>query len=204
MITVVDYGMGNPRSVQRAFLRLGYRTGISDDPYTILRSDGVVLAGAGTFGTAMREITSRRLDDTLWEVALRGIPLLGIGLGMQLLFTESEEYGLHRGLNLLSGFVRHLPQGVKKPHSGWNDLSFVQPHPLAARLRHGYVFFMHAYYVEVANTDDLLATTDYGGHVAAIVGRNRVFGIQFRPEKSGELGSDLLRQFAALCVKEQV
>lgn len=204
VITVVDYGMGHPDSVRRALERLNFKVGISDDPYTILQSDGVVLAGVGAFGAAMHAISSRRLDETLWEVSLRGIPLLGIGLGMQLLFTESEEYGLHRGLNLLSGVVRRLPAGAKKPHVGWNELTLVQPHPLVARLKHGHGYFMHACYVEVTNVDDLLATTDNGGNIAAIAGRNRVFGVQFRPEKSGQLGSDLLRQFAALCVKEKV
>lgn len=204
MITIVDYGMGNLHSVSKALDRLGCMSDISADPHTILHSDGVILPGVGAFGDAMLALRQGRLDETLWEVSRRGVPLLGICLGMQLLFTESEEHGLHRGLNLLPGFVSHLPPGVKIPHIGWNELSFAQPHPLFADVPQGYVYFVHSYHAQVDNIDDLLATTDYGGNIAAIVGRNRIFGMQFHPEKSGEIGIKLLKKFAAVCEKEKV
>lgn len=204
MIAIVDYGMGNLYSVSKALERLGYESCISTDPQTILRSDGVILPGVGAFGDAMLSLCSKQLDETLWEVSMRGIPLLGICLGMQLLMTESEEYGLHRGLNLLPGFVSRLPQTVKIPHIGWNQLSFAQPHPLFEGLSQGHVYFVHSYHVHVDNTDDLLATTDYEDNIAAIIGRHRVFGMQFHPEKSGALGMKLLSQFAAISEKEKV
>lgn len=170
----------------------------------ILQSDGVILTGVGPFGDGMRRLRSERLDDTLWEVSFLGIPLLGIGLGMQLLMTESEEQGLHRGLNLIPGIVRRLPERVKVPHVGWNDLVFVQPHLLCRGVSEGYVYFTHAYGVEVANEEDVLAVTDYGGSVAAVIARHRVFGMQFHPEQSGPLGTVLLKNFVQLCEKERV
>lgn len=204
MITIVDYGMGHLHSVSKALERLQFDTRVSADPQTLLNSDGVILPGVGAFGDAMLELRRNRLDETLWEVSMRGIPLLGICLGMQLLFTESEEHGLHRGLNLLPGTVRRLKPGVKIPHIGWNELTFVQPHTLFTGLSEGHVYFIHSYYVEIGNQEELLATTDYGGEVAAVVGRNRVFGMQFHPEKSGALGMTLLQKFAQLCQKEKV
>lgn len=204
VITIVDYGRGNLYSVQKALERLKFSARISADPQDLLDSDGVILPGVGAFGDAMLQLRKAGLDETLWELSKRGTPLLGICLGMQLLFTESEENGLHRGLNLLPGTVRRLPQGVKIPHVGWNELRFVQPHPLFYGLNEGHVYFVHSYYAEVANQEDLLATTDYGGNIAALVGRHSVFGMQFHPEKSGDLGLQLLQNFARMCEKETV
>lgn len=201
MIAIIDAGMGHAYRVGKVIERFGVESRVSSDPQTILHSDGVILSGAGTFGDMMLQLGRHGLDEVLWDVARRGIPLLGAGLGMQVLFTESEEHGLHRGLNILSGSVRRLPSALNKPHIGWNELVFGEPHPFFAGVSEGYVYFLHSYYVETDNAGDLLATTDYGGPIAAIVGRNRVFGMQFHPEKSGPLGMALLKKFANVCEK---
>lgn len=199
-IAIVDYGMGNLHSVSKAVERLGYEGLVTGDASVIFGADGVVLPGVGAFGDAMAHLRGTGLDAVVRQAAANGTPLLGICLGMQLLFDESEEHGCNEGLGLLPGrAVRFAGGSYKVPHMGWNRLAFLQPEsPLLAGLDEGYVYFVHSYHVEPQAAGDLLAVTDYGHPVTAIVGRNNVYGMQFHPEKSGELGMSLLRSFLAL------
>lgn len=197
-VAIVDYGMGNLHSVSKAVERLGYECVVTGDAEQILAADSVILPGVGAFGDAMEQLRESGLDRVVKQVAEGTQPLLGICLGMQLLFSSSEEHGSHEGLDILSGsVVRFAPRdGYKVPHMGWNKLSFRQPQsPLFADLDEGHVYFVHSYHALVANENDLLAVTDYGYPVTAIVGQDNVFGMQFHPEKSGELGIKLLGNF---------
>lgn len=200
-VAIVDYGMGNLHSVSKAVERLGYECLVTGEAEQILAADSVILPGVGAFGDAMEHLRESGLDLVVKEIAAGDQPLLGICLGMQLLFSSSEEHGSHMGLDILSGsVVRFAPRdGYKVPHMGWNKLSFRQPEsPLFEGLEEGHVYFVHSYHVEVSQESDLLAVTDYGHPVTAIVGQSNVFGMQFHPEKSGELGMQLLRNFLKL------
>ena len=197
-IAIIDYGMGNLHSVSKAVERLGYEALVTADEAAILSADGVILPGVGAFGDAMELIRATGLDETVRKAAASGKPLLGICLGMQLLFTESEEHGKHEGLDLLPGSVVRFRGAFKVPHMGWNRLTFLQDSPLFAGLAGGHAYFVHSYRVYPKERSDLLATTDYYGEVTAIVGRGNVFGMQFHPEKSGDVGMKLLGNFLAL------
>jgi glutamine amidotransferase len=199
VIAIIDYGMGNLHSVSKAVERLGCEAVVTSDPERVLAADGAILPGVGAFGDAMANLHATGLADTTKEYAASGKPLLGICLGMQLLFTESEEHGEHRGLNLLPGRVVRFQGDYKVPHMGWNELSFRQPSTLFEGVEPGHVYFVHSYHVQPELESDLLAVTDYYQPVTAIVGRGSLFGMQFHPEKSGELGMKLLKQFVALC-----
>lgn len=200
-VAIVDYGMGNLHSVSKAVERLGYECLVTGEAAQILAADSVILPGVGAFGDAMEHLRESGLDLVVKEVAAGNQPLLGICLGMQLLFSSSEEHGSHKGLDILPGsVVRFAPRdGYKVPHMGWNKLNFQQVEsPLFDGLEEGHVYFVHSYHVEVSRESDLLAVTDYGHPVTAIVGQGSVFGMQFHPEKSGELGMQLLRNFLKL------
>ncbi|MEK3832767.1 MULTISPECIES: imidazole glycerol phosphate synthase subunit HisH [unclassified Paenibacillus] len=199
-VAIVDYGMGNLHSVSKAVERLGYTSLVTSDAAEILAADSVILPGVGAFGDAMEHLRESGMDDVVRAAASAGQPVLGICLGMQLLLRSSEEHGEHKGLGLLPGaVVRFAPRdGYKVPHMGWNRLSFRQPEsPLLAGLTEGHVYFVHSYHALAADSD-LLAVTDYGHPVTAIVGRGNVYGMQFHPEKSGELGVKLLGNFLRL------
>ena len=198
MIAIIDYGMGNLHSVSKALERLGCEAVVTSSPEAILAADGAILPGVGAFGDAMSNLRETGLEAVVKEYAATGKPLLGICLGMQLLFEESEEHGKHEGLGLLPGRVVRFQGDYKVPHMGWNELSFAQPSPLFEGLEPGHVYFVHSYHVLPGRREDLLATTDYHQPVTAIVGRGSVYGMQFHPEKSGELGMALLGRFAAL------
>lgn len=200
-VAIVDYGMGNLHSVSKAVERLGYKSLVTGDAGEILAADSVILPGVGAFGDAMEHLRSSGLDRVVKDVAAGRQPLLGICLGMQLLFSRGEEHGVYEGLDILPGsVVRFEPRdGYKVPHMGWNKLSFRQSqNPLLAGLEEGHVYFVHSYHALVEQESDLLAVTDYGHPVTAIVGRGHVFGMQFHPEKSGELGIQLLGNFLKL------
>ncbi|MFD0957930.1 imidazole glycerol phosphate synthase subunit HisH [Paenibacillus chungangensis] len=202
MIAIIDYGMGNLHSVGKAVERLGYEAVVTSEPERILEANGAILPGVGAFGDAMHNLQQTGLDEVVKFYAASGKPLLGICLGMQLLFSQSEEYGEHQGLNLLPGKVVKFSGDFKVPHMGWNTLTFKQSaSPLFRELEEGHVYFVHSYHVLPAQGNDLLATTDYAGDVTAIVGRERLFGMQFHPEKSGELGMALLNNFLKLTKK---
>ncbi|MDQ0115913.1 imidazole glycerol phosphate synthase subunit HisH [Paenibacillus harenae] len=199
MIAIIDYGMGNLHSVSKAVERLGFEAVITADPQRILEADGAILPGVGAFGDAMQNLRNTKLDEVAKFYAASGKPMLGICLGMQLLFSESEEYGRNEGLNLLPGKAVRFQGDYKVPHMGWNKLSFSQAQsPLFEGLEEGHVYFVHSFHVKPELASDLLATTDYNQQVTAIVGRGNVYGMQFHPEKSGELGMQLLGNFLAM------
>jgi imidazole glycerol-phosphate synthase subunit HisH len=192
MIGIVDYGMGNLFSVSKALERLGAEYFISSQKDELLAADGMILPGVGAFRDAMARLQA----DTIKEFAASGKPLLGICLGMQLLFEESEENGPTKGLGLLPGSVKRFPgKTYKVPHMGWNKLEFVKSSPLLKNVEEDYVYFVHSYYVDATQSDVLLAKTSYNEEVSAIVGKNNIFGMQFHPEKSSKLGMALLNKF---------
>ncbi|MFF2482460.1 imidazole glycerol phosphate synthase subunit HisH [Paenibacillus sp. NPDC058071] len=202
MIAIIDYGMGNLHSVSKAVERLGFEAVVTADPAEIAAADGAILPGVGAFGDAMVYLRESGLDEVTKAYAASGKPLLGICLGMQLLFGESEEHGRHEGLSLLPGKVIRFRGDYKVPHMGWNKLSFLQADsPLFKGLEEGHVYFVHSYHAKPEQSSDLLATTDYYQPVTAIVGRGNVYGMQFHPEKSGDLGMQLLRNFLALTAR---
>lgn len=200
MIGIVDYGMGNLFSVSKAMERLGADYYISADENLLLAADALILPGVGAFRDAMERLPAK----TIKEFAATGKPLLGICLGMQLLFENSEENGLTKGLALLPGSVRRFPgvtregEVYKVPHMGWNLLQFVSQSPLLKNLEEEYVYFVHSYFVDAANSEVLLAKSNYHEQVAAVVGRDNIFGMQFHPEKSSRLGMALLDNFLNL------
>jgi glutamine amidotransferase len=203
MIAIVDYGVGNLRSVQKALERVGATAAVTSDPALLDRARGVVLPGVGAFGDGMKNLRARQLVEPVLQQVARGKPLLGICLGMQLLFDESEEMGQHRGLGLLPGRVVRFPEGeLKVPHIGWNQLQMDRVSSetdLLAGMRPGaHAYFVHSYYVAPDDPGDILATTEYGVEFASVVGRGQIWGAQFHPEKSQEVGLRLLRNFAHL------
>jgi glutamine amidotransferase len=207
MIAILDYGMGNLRSVQKGLERVGATAVVTADPAALDEAQGVVLPGVGAFGDAMANLQTRRLIDPLLRQVAGGKPLLGICLGMQLLFDESEEMGRHRGLGLLPGRVVRFPAGdlLKVPHIGWNELRIancelrIAKDGLLAGIADGaYAYFVHSYYALPEEPADVLATTEYGLEFASAVGRGTIFGAQFHPEKSQEVGLRLLANFARL------
>jgi len=198
MIAIVDYGMGNLRSVQKAFQRVGTEAEITSAVERLRRADGVVLPGVGAFGEAMANLAQAGLVAVLRQVA-RERPFLGICLGQQLLFEESEEMGHHEGLGVLPGRVARFAGPLKVPHIGWNQMHIVRPSPILAGVADGaFAFFAHSHYAVPSNPAVVLATTDYGVSFASVVGRDYLFGIQFHPEKSQSVGLTILANFAGL------
>ncbi len=200
MIAIVDYGVGNLFSLRCSFKYIGYEAEVTSDPERILCADKVVLPGVGAFGDAADKLRATGLDDAVIEAAQSGTPLLGICLGMQLLFEWGEEFGLHKGLGLIPGRVVSMrlvvPDELKLPQIGWNGLNFAKPHPLFSNIREGdQVYFVHSFHGTDC-ADSLLATTEYGGTVTAAVGKANVLGCQFHPEKSGQVGLNILKAFA--------
>ena len=195
MIAIVDYGIGNLGSVTKGFRRAGAEVELSGDPEVLRRASALVLPGDGAFAAAMDEIESRGLALVLREAIERGTPLLGICVGMQLLFEESEEHGRHRGLGILPGRVRRFEGDLPVPHMGWNTLRARRPHPVLEGVEDGaHVYFVHSYYCD-APDEVVIAASDYGREFPAIVGRGPVLGLQFHPEKSQGVGLRLAANF---------
>lgn len=206
MIAIIDYGMGNLHSVSKAVERLGHEYEIVDSKELLLQAEGAILPGVGAYGDAMRNLREQGFVEAIREFADSGRPLFGICLGMQLLFSQSEEHGQHEGLGIFPGTVRRFQGDYKIPHMGWNRLKFLQPNsPLVKDVEEGYAYFVHSYFLqpETADRDTLIATADYFQEVPAIIGRKNVFATQFHPEKSGDVGMKLLDNFAKM-VKEGV
>ncbi|WP_423799576.1 imidazole glycerol phosphate synthase subunit HisH [Neobacillus sp. SAB-20_R2A] len=205
MIGIVDYGMGNLFSVSKALERLGADYFISANHSELLEADALILPGVGAFRDAMERLPA----NTIKEFAATGKPLLGICLGMQLLFENSEENGFTEGLGLLPGSVRRFPgrsengEPYKVPHMGWNRLKFVNASPLTSNLEEDYVYFVHSYFVNAENSEVLIAKADYHEQVSAVVGRDNIFGMQFHPEKSSRLGMALLDNFLKIAVERK-
>ena len=206
-IAIVDYGMGNLRSVEKGLARTGFVTRVTSDSNEIRAANGVVLPGVGAFGACMANLRSRGLDDTIRDVVRSGKPFLGICLGMQLLFDESEEFGPVAGLGLLGGKVVRFAgaplDGLKIPQIGWNRLKIRRPVAELAGLEPDpYVYFVHSYYVVPADPEITVATTEYGVEFAAAIVHENVFACQFHPEKSQAVGLKILESFAARVARE--
>ena len=201
MIGIIDYDAGNLRSVEKALVSLGEEVIVSRDSSEILQADKVILPGVGSFGDAMNNLDKFGLVDTIKKVAASGTPFLGICLGLQLLFKESDETPGAEGLDILPGKILKIPakDGFKIPHMGWNSLD-VKPE---ARLFKGlegnpYVYFVHSYYLKADNDDIVAASTEYSTHIHASVEKGNLFACQFHPEKSSETGLRILKNFAEL------
>ena len=196
MIAIIDYGMGNLRSVQKAFEYLGFEAAITDDAAAVARADRVVLPGVGAFEDAMARLRETGLDRAVLDAADSGKPVLGICLGMQMMFERSEENGVHEGLGLFPGAVtRFEDHGLKIPHMGWNTLQ-TRDCPLFDAGENPCVYFVHSYCVAEVSDDFTAATCDYGQTFTAAVCRGNVMATQFHPEKSGDAGLAMLRRFA--------
>ncbi len=202
MIAIIDYDAGNIRSVEKAFEYLGQDTNVTRDPLEIFRADHVVLPGVGAFGDAMGRIREYGLEETITEVVKKEVPFLGICLGLQLLFDRSDESDGVSGLGILRGEIKQIPakddagNSYKIPQIGWNSLKF----PLEGRLFKGleeesFVYFVHSFYLRAADRNIVTATTDYGVSIDASVESGNVFACQFHPEKSSEVGMQILKNF---------
>lgn len=200
MIALVDSGVGNLRSVAKALAVVGADVVVTADADQILQAEKVALPGVGAFGDTMSGLAERGLLEVVNTVVARATPLLGICVGMQVLFETSREMGQHKGLGLLPGVVRRFePQGLKVPHTGWNQIEPQRDSPLLAGLPPGsYAYFNHSYYCDPAEPSDVLAVSEYGIPFAAAVQRGQLFGVQFHPEKSQEVGLAVLRNFVTL------
>ena len=200
MVAVVDYGVGNLFSLCSSLAAIGAEAVVTDDPAVLAAADRIILPGVGAFGDAADKLRERGLFDVLRDLAAKGKPLMGICLGMQLLFEKGFEYGEHEGLGLIKGEVRPIaeviPADLKIPHIGWNALLFTgEKSPIFRYLDEGdFVYFVHSFY---GKNDDgsVIATAEYGAHLTAAVGRGNVYGCQFHPEKSGNVGLKILKAF---------
>ena len=203
MIAIMDYGVGNLFSLKSSLAQLGQDTVVTADPDTIRKADRLILPGVGAFGDAMDKLVAIGLVPVIRAEAEKK-PLLGICLGMQLLFEKSYEYGEHAGLGFIQGEVCPLEpdladKSLKVPQIGWNALDILRPNAMTEGLENGsYVYFVHSFMAKPSDENDLAAVTDYGTRVPAMVARGNLFGCQFHPEKSGEVGLQMLRNFAKL------
>ena len=202
MIAIIDYGVGNLFSLRSSLAEIGAEAVVTSDEDVIAQADRIILPGVGAFEDAARKLRDTGMADVVRKEAAAGKPMLGICLGMQLMFDKSFEYGEHDGLGLIHGNVRPIsdviPEGYKIPHIGWNTLRFVKESPIFKYINEGdYVYFVHSYYA--ADCDDsVLATTEYGADLTAAAANGNVYGCQFHPEKSGTVGMKILKAFVEL------
>ena len=201
MLTIIDYGMGNLRSVQKGFERVGHEATVSSDRAVIAAAEKIVLPGVGAFEDAMAELTRRKLVNPILEAIDGGKPFLGICLGLQLLFEVSHEHGEHEGLGVLKGeCVRFdLPPEYSVPHMGWNQISIPSRPPILDGIAEGtYFYFVHSYFVVPGDRQVIATETDYGGPFCSMIWRDNVYATQFHPEKSQTVGLRILKNFAEL------
>ena len=202
MIAILDYGVGNLFSLRSSFAAIGQDATVTDDPAVIRKADRIILPGVGAFGDAAEKLRRSGLGAILCEEAGKGKPIMGICLGMQLLFEKSYEYGEHDGLGLIPGAVRPIadviPADLKIPHIGWNALHFHGEHSLFKYIHEGdCVYFVHSYYAADCE-NAVIADAEYGAYLTAAVAKENVLGCQFHPEKSGSVGLDILRAFCEI------
>lgn len=195
-IAIIDYGMGNLRSVQKALEYLGFKDiSITGEPKKIIQADKIILPGVGAFKNAIETIRQNKIDDVIYKAVEQKKPLLGICLGMQLLFDKSYENGEHKGLNILSGNIVKLPKTEKVPQIGWNSLNIIKKEPLFDKLpKNPYVYFVHSYHLET-DLPIVSATTFYGKNIQVAIQKDNIFATQFHPEKSGDVGLEILKNF---------
>lgn len=199
MIAIIDYGAGNLASVEKALHFIGCEAVITDDKNMIAQADGVILPGVGSFGDCINSMRGKGLDSAAIDAANSGKPFLGICLGLQLLFEDSEESPGVPGLGILKGHIRRIPSdvGLKVPHIGWNSLQITQRKGMFRSVdQNAYVYFVHSYYLDAADKSQVAATTEYGVHIDAAVQTGNICAAQFHPEKSGNVGLEILRNFA--------
>ena len=199
MIAIVDYGVGNLFSLKCSFDAIGAKAVVTDDPSVIAAADRIILPGVGAFEDAAKKLRDSGLGDVIISEVAQGKPLMGICLGMQLLFETSYEYGVHQGLGLIPGEIVPMagviPDDYKIPHIGWNALKFTQPSPLFKYIEAGqHVYFVHSYYAAHCDAH-VIATAEYGADLTAAVAKDNVYGCQFHPEKSGDVGLKILKAF---------
>ncbi|MFB6279067.1 MAG: imidazole glycerol phosphate synthase subunit HisH [Salinibacter sp.] len=212
MVTIIDYGIGNLRSIEKAFETVGATVHRTDDPADVVSAERLVLPGVGAFRACIDEIRDRNLEAPIHEAVERGTPFLGVCVGMQLLFDTGYEKGEHEGLGILPGYVAHfrevdaeMPDDLSVPHMGWNAIAPTRNSLLLNDLGDApYVYFVHSYHPVAESPADVLATTPYGHPFPSVVQRDNVFGVQFHPEKSQAAGLGLLDNFAALSTAEQM
>lgn len=200
MIAIINYGVGNLRSVEKAFEAVGSRARVTADAREISEAEKIVLPGVGAFGECARRLRESRLDEAVLEAVERGKPLLGLCVGLQLMFDYGHEFGVHKGLGLMRGRVTRFPDdGPHVPQIGWNQIEDLKPHPLLEGIQEGtYFYFVHSYRVEADDDKDVVAVTEYGISYPSICARGVVCGVQFHPEKSQAAGLRLLSNFAAM------
>lgn len=202
MIAIIDYGVGNLFSLKSSFQAIGADAVVTSDAQTIRQADRIILPGVGAFGDAAQKLRQSGMADVVCAEAARGKPIMGICLGMQLLFEDAYEYGHHKGLGLLRGSVRPIadviPADLKIPQIGWNALQMAKPCPLFRYIKEGnFVYFVHSYYAADCE-DSVVAVTDYGAPLTAAVAKDNICGCQFHPEKSGSVGLEILRAFCEM------
>lgn len=199
MISIIDYGMGNLRSVEKALLYLGFKAKITSASKDILNADAIILPGVGAFSEAMKNLERLKIKESILKSLKNGKPFLGICLGMQLLFTESEEFGKTLGLNIILGKVKKFPKKLKTPHLGWNQIEFESNSKLLKGIsNYSFVYFVHSYYVEPEDKKVILAKTNYGIKFTSMIAKENIFGCQFHPEKSQDVGLKILKNFGSM------
>ena len=203
MIAIVDYGMGNLRSVEKGFLKVGVDARIVSDPASVENAKGIVLPGVGAFRDCIRNLSDANLTESIVRGIGKGKPYLGICLGLQVLFSESEEFGVCKGLDVFRGrVVRFSPSDLKVPHMGWNNVNIVRRPPIFDGIPDdGFFYFVHSFYVVPQEEEIVATTTDYGGEFTSMVWKDNVFATQFHPEKSQELGLTILKGFGAFVAR---
>jgi len=198
-LAIIDYGVGNLRSVEKAFAATGCDAVVSGDEKALRAVERLVLPGVGAFGACMKALSERGFDELVRERVAEGTPLLGVCVGMQLLFETSDEFGSTRGLGLLRGRVRRFSDEVVVPHVGWNQVDQVREHPLFNDVANGsFFYFVHSYYCEPVDTRMIAGATEYAVNYASVVAQENICGVQFHPEKSQASGLRLLQNFARL------
>jgi glutamine amidotransferase len=199
MIAIIDYGRGNLRSVQKGFEKVGVEAIITPDPGVAAKATGLVLPGVGAFADAMTNLKDKGLEDVVREAIFLNKPFLGICLGLQLLFETSEEWGYSEGLGIFPGRVRQLPDNLKVPHMGWNQVDFVKLNPLIEEIANKtYFYFVHSFYVEPADKTLVSGLTEYGLNFTSMISKNNLFALQFHPEKSSTMGLQILKNFGRI------